>query len=189
MAPRSSQAGKQTQISVAPQTPALPRASPGGSQLALVRGTMHWDPRALGQPLPSHQSNPGLPRDHLLRSWQPVFYSSSFRAVTWACAQSVHTVGCFSPISQTGIQRGRVHCPKSPSKSGSGLGPSIGVCTSTQFPLNHMTPLLILQKRRSRGAWVAQWGEQQTLGFSSGHDRRGVRSSPVLGSVLSAESA
>ena len=39
-----------------------------------------------------------------------------------------------------------------------------------------------------RGAWVAQLVEHPTLGFSSGHDLKVVRSSPVSGSVLSGES-
>ena len=40
-----------------------------------------------------------------------------------------------------------------------------------------------------RGVWVAQLVEQPTLGFGSGHGLMVVRSSPVLGSVLSRESA
>ena len=39
-----------------------------------------------------------------------------------------------------------------------------------------------------RDAWVAQTLKCLTLDFSSGHDLRGVGSSPLLGSVLSKES-
>ena len=41
---------------------------------------------------------------------------------------------------------------------------------------------------RPRSAWVAQLVKRLTLGFSSGHDLRVVRSSPTLGSALSGES-
>ena len=39
-----------------------------------------------------------------------------------------------------------------------------------------------------RGAWVAQSVEHLALGFSSGHDLMIVRSSPLLDSMLGAES-
>ena len=41
----------------------------------------------------------------------------------------------------------------------------------------------------SRGAWVAQSVKNLTLDFGSGHDLRILRSSPMLGFVLSVESA
>ena len=40
-----------------------------------------------------------------------------------------------------------------------------------------------------RGAWVAQLVEHLTLDFGSGHDLRVMGSSPVLGSVLSVQTA
>ena len=40
-----------------------------------------------------------------------------------------------------------------------------------------------------RGTWVGQSVTSLTFDFSSGHDLRGVRSNPALGSMLSAESA
>ena len=40
-----------------------------------------------------------------------------------------------------------------------------------------------------RGTWVAQLFEQQTLGFSSGHDLGVVKSSLTSGSVIRVESA
>ena len=42
-----------------------------------------------------------------------------------------------------------------------------------------------LQKSKLWGSWVAQLVECPILGFSSGHDLRVVRLSPVLVSVLS----
>lgn len=108
------------QISAVSQALALPQASPAESRLALARGTRHLAPCALGQPRPFTGAILGCwekePRDSLWCVWQLVIYNSSFRAVTWARAQSVHTAGCFSPISQTGVQRGKASHPKSPSK-------------------------------------------------------------------------
>ena len=43
-------------------------------------------------------------------------------------------------------------------------------------------------KKNMGGTWVAQSVKHVTLGFSSGHNLRVVRSSPQLGSMLSAES-
>ena len=40
-----------------------------------------------------------------------------------------------------------------------------------------------------KGPWVVQSVEHPTLGFSSGHDLRVMRSRPVSGSKLSEESA
>ena len=51
------------------------------------------------------------------------------------------------------------------------------------------TTALFTLLKRWRGTWVAQWVKLPTLDFSSGHDLRVVRLSPMLGSVLSAESA
>jgi len=44
-------------------------------------------------------------------------------------------------------------------------------------------------KGQARGAWVAHSAKCPTLDFSSGHEIRVVKSSPVLGFVLSRESA
>ena len=41
----------------------------------------------------------------------------------------------------------------------------------------------------SRGTWVALLVKRPTRGFSPGHDLRVMRSSPMLGSMLTAESA
>jgi len=43
--------------------------------------------------------------------------------------------------------------------------------------------------RRQWGAWVTQSVKRPALDFGSGHDLRDVRSSPLSGSTLSAESA
>ena len=43
-------------------------------------------------------------------------------------------------------------------------------------------------KNGKKGAWLVQSAEHWTLGFGSGHDLRVVRQSPVLGSILHAES-
>ena len=51
------------------------------------------------------------------------------------------------------------------------------------------TELNMIITVNSRGTWVAQLVEHLALGFSSGHDLRVLRSSPVSGSMLSMESA
>ena len=55
----------------------------------------------------------------------------------------------------------------------------------------HLQPLLkeLLQSFRTQGHLVAQSVKHLTLDFSSGHDLRAVRLSPVSGSTLSRESA
>ena len=45
-----------------------------------------------------------------------------------------------------------------------------------------------LCKSHFGGAWVAQSVKCLTLGFSSGHDLRDLGSSPMMGSMLNAES-
>ena len=45
------------------------------------------------------------------------------------------------------------------------------------------------EEQKSRGAWVAQSVERQTLDFGSGHDPRVVGSSPMLGSSLNMDPA
>ena len=48
--------------------------------------------------------------------------------------------------------------------------------------------LLDIRKNSTRGAWIAQMVKCLILDFGSGHDLRVVRSSPMLCSMLSAES-
>ena len=48
--------------------------------------------------------------------------------------------------------------------------------------------LAFLKKKNPRGPWIAPLAKHPTLGFSSGHDLRVMKSSPASGSVLSAES-
>jgi len=47
----------------------------------------------------------------------------------------------------------------------------------------------LLKRQNPRGAWVAHSVKCLTFDFSSGHDLRVVRQSPVTGSTLSRESA
>ena len=49
--------------------------------------------------------------------------------------------------------------------------------------------LLVFKKSLIWGIWVAQSVEHLTLGFGSGDDLIGVKSSPAWGSMLSVESA
>ena len=48
---------------------------------------------------------------------------------------------------------------------------------------------MMVKSLRLRGSWIAQSVEPLTLNFSSGHNLRVVRLSPLLGSTLSGDSA
>ena len=55
--------------------------------------------------------------------------------------------------------------------------------------LNKVGSYLNIRKAIYGGTWVPQSVKHLTPGFSSGHDLRVIRLSPMLGSVLSEESA
>ena len=51
--------------------------------------------------------------------------------------------------------------------------------------MQNLSQQMLLQAKMARGAWVVQLIKHQTLGFSSGHDLRVLRLSPVSGCELS----
>ena len=55
--------------------------------------------------------------------------------------------------------------------------------------MQHHSSLDFLQPFKNVKTWVAQLVKHLTLDFSPGHDLMVVRSSPVLGSMLSVEPA